>query len=137
IIRGEVAPDKPTEGQNRLLLDAGEFFKSQLLDWLGETQVDERRRLEDFLTALKRWLVLVEIRLEPDDDPQQIFETLNSLGTPLLNADLVKNLLFRGLADHEAAILYEETWRRFEDRAIFWRERVRQGRLLSPRIDLF
>src|SRR5439155_4380503 len=103
-----------------------EFFKSQLRDWLGETQVDERRRLEDFLTALKRWLVLVEIRLEPDDDPQQIFETLNSLGTPLLNADLVKNLLFRGMSDTDAMRLYERTWRQFEDKALFWRDRVRQ-----------
>jgi len=136
IIRGEAA-DVPTEGQNRLLLEAGEFFKNQLRDWLADTEGDERRNFEDLLTALKRWLVLVEIRLEPDDDPQQIFETLNSLGTPLLNADLVKNLLLRGMSDTETEALYEKTWRHFEDKALFWRDRVRQGRLLTPRIDLF
>src|SRR5207249_5772762 len=33
--------------------------------------------------------------------------------------------------------LYEQTWRHFEDKTLFWRDRVRQGRLLTPRIDLF
>lgn len=137
VVRGEDISAVPSEGQNRLLLDAAEFFRRQLRDWLGENPSDDRRSLEDMLTALKRFLVLVEIRLEPDDDPQQIFETLNSLGTPLLNADLVKNLLFRGMSDRDTAQLYEQTWRPFEDKALFWRDRVRQGRLLTPRIDLF
>lgn len=40
---------------------------------------------------------MVVINLEDKDDAQEIFETLNAMGTPLLPADLVKNFLF-----HEA-----------------------------------
>ena len=52
------------------------------------------RGLETPYTAIKDHLHLVVIDLEEADDAQEIFETLNALGTPLLPADLVKNFLF-------------------------------------------
>jgi uncharacterized protein with ParB-like and HNH nuclease domain len=39
-------------------------------------------------------LQVVSINLEPGDNPQVIFETLNARGTPLLAMDLVKNAVF-------------------------------------------
>jgi hypothetical protein len=84
-------------------------------------------------------LHLVAIDLEKEDDAQEIFETLNALGTPLLTADLVKNYLFR-LANRRkenTEKLYEQFWATYDEDKGYWREQVRQGRLKRPRIDTF
>lgn len=96
-----------------------------------------KARLVECFGALKNSLQVVAIDLEPGDDPQVIFETLNSRGEPLLPADLLRNFIFlraaRGGESQEP--LYQEYWARFDDP--FWREEVKQGRLLRPRSDLF
>ena len=51
-------------------------------------------RLEALLEVLTRSLELVVIELEERDDPQVIFETLNSGGEPLLPSDLIRNFVF-------------------------------------------
>lgn len=94
-------------------------------------------RLEECFQALKNVLQVVAIDLDPDDDPQVIFETLNARGEPLLPADLLRNYIFlraarQGESQEE---LYDEFWRRFDED--FWRQQVRQGRLYRPRSDLF
>ena len=43
----------------------------------------------------QRYLRAVVIHLDPGDNAQGIFETLNHRGAPLLAADLIKNLVFR------------------------------------------
>ncbi len=76
--------------------------------------------------------------MEKDDDAQvTIFETLNARGEPLLPADLLRNYIFlRAARLHEPQeALYEKYWRGFDDE--FWRQEVRQGRLIRPRSDLF
>lgn len=94
-------------------------------------------RLDECLQAVKNALQVVVIDLDPDDDPQVIFETLNFRGEPLLPADLLRNFIFLRAArqgePHEA--LYNEYWRRFDD--LFWHQEVRQGRLYHPRSNLF
>lgn len=94
-------------------------------------------RLEVCFTALKNELQVVAIDLEQGDDAQVIFETLNARGEPLLPADLLRNFIFLRAArlGEPQESLYEEFWRPFDDE--FWREEVKQGRLLRPRSDLF
>jgi uncharacterized protein with ParB-like and HNH nuclease domain len=88
-------------------------------------------RLRALLTALREDLNVVVIDLEEDDDAQEIFETLNALGTPLLPADLVKNFLFRlaVLQGEDPLKLYTQYWKNFDDEKSYWRKEVRQGRL--------
>ena len=65
---------------------------------------------------------MVAITLEPGDNAQVIFETLNARGTPLLALDLVKNAVFQEAARHVANVdsLYEEVWKpQLEDD--YWR----------------
>ncbi len=66
-----------------------------------------------------------------------IFETLNARGEPLLPADLLRNFIFlrAARADLNQESLYEEFWKPFDDP--FWRQEVKQGRLVRPRSDLF
>ena len=57
-------------------------------------------------------LLLVSITLDRgNDDPQAIFESLNSTGKDLEESDLIRNHLLMGLASTEQARIYKEIWR--------------------------
>lgn len=122
--------------KNSRIVQAHEFFQLQIREWLMEPDVASRRvaALETALTGL---LQMVVIDLEPHDDSHVIFETLNARGTPLIQSDLVKNfILYRAREeDHDEEKLYREYWRNLEDD--WWREDIRQGRLVRPRVDVF
>ena len=88
---------------------------------------------------MKQDTTLVVIDLDENDDAQEIFETLNALGAPLLPADLVKNYLFH-LAEakgENSEKLYHRYWEKFDSGKSYWRQEVRQGRLKRARLDLF
>lgn len=116
------------------------FFIEAVREWIGESSGDKLEiKLESLLTAMRQDLLIVVIDLGEKDDAQMIFETLNALGTPLLPADLVKNFLFHraeaeGLNTEE---LYKNYWNGFDENASYWRNKIRQGRLNRPRIDLY
>lgn len=58
---------------------------------------------------------IVEIGLElPADDPQSIFESMNSTGVSLTPGDLIRNYLLMGLAEQEQNDLYTEYWSKIE-----------------------
>lgn len=60
-------------------------------------------------------LIVVDIALERDtDDPQLIFESLNSTGLELSKADLIRNYLLMGLEPDVQQQIYEGHWRRME-----------------------
>jgi Protein of unknown function DUF262/Protein of unknown function (DUF1524) len=123
-----------------LIPNAYLYFHDTIDEWLGPAGTDGfRSRLDVLYTTMRDDIHLVVIDLEPQDDAQEIFETLNALGTPLLPADLVKNYLFH-LADAEEGQterLYELNWKQFDRERGYWRKEVRQGRLKRPRLDLF
>lgn len=123
--------------QNPLIVDTAKYFRTNAERWLETSGRSASESLEALLIVAKQRLELVEISLDRDDDAQQIFETLNALGTPLLPGDLVKNYLLRAVPEDEAALLYEKYWRRFEDNAGYWRLQVRPGRQRTTRLDLF
>lgn len=119
--------------------EAYRYFLGEVREW-AEVSGDPdkaRSRLNALTRTLSQNLKVVVIDLEPGDNAQVIFETLNFRGTPLLAADLIKNSIFRqaeaeGLDVDE---LYEKAWRRFD--SLEWRREVRQGRMKRPRIDVF
>jgi uncharacterized protein with ParB-like and HNH nuclease domain len=114
-----------------------EFFMGNDNEAAPEGNPSLAARLELSFTALKSLLKVVVIDLETGDDAQVIFETLNARGEPLLPADLLRNFIFLRAArlNEPQEQLYEKYWRKFDDS--FWREEVKQGRLLRPRSDLF
>jgi len=60
-------------------------------------------------------LVVVDIALSRDqDNPQLIFESMNSTGKELSQADLVRNYILMGLEPGLQTRLYEEYWRPME-----------------------
>lgn len=127
------------------MVDAYFFFHYQLAEFfLGDGselplahEVPLDSRLDECLRVLKSTLQVVVIDLEQNDDPQIIFETLNSRGEPLLPADLLRNFVFMRAAHQGESqeTLYKKYWKKFDDE--FWRNEIRQGRNLRPRSDLF
>ncbi|MEK6243075.1 MAG: DUF262 domain-containing protein [Pseudomonadota bacterium] len=60
-------------------------------------------------------LVVVDIALSRDqDNPQLIFESMNSTGKELSQADLIRNFILMGLDPTLQTRLYEEYWRPME-----------------------
>lgn len=60
-------------------------------------------------------LVVVDIALSRDqDNPQLIFESMNSTGKELSQADLIRNYILMGLEPTLQTRLYEEFWRPME-----------------------
>jgi hypothetical protein len=119
--------------------NAYRFFRGAIVDWANEGGDPSAigPRLEALSTALWKRLAIVTIDLDPGDNAQIIFETLNARGTPLLAADLIKNHLFQIATIQGAQIdaLFEKYWESLD--SDWWREEVQQGRLKRPRIDIF
>ena len=60
-------------------------------------------------------LMIVDIALSRDqDNPQLIFESMNSTGRALSQADLIRNFILMGLAPAQQTRLYEAHWRPME-----------------------
>ncbi|MBK8483499.1 MAG: DUF262 domain-containing protein [Saprospiraceae bacterium] len=63
-------------------------------------------------------LLFVEISLERGkDDPQRIFESLNSTGLELSQADLIRNYILMGLEPSEQVRIFESFWEIIESNA--------------------
>lgn len=78
--------------------------------WIAEGKAD--------LTTLCRGLaklIVVDIALTRDqDNPQLIFESMNSTGKELSQADLIRNFILMGLEPVLQTKLYEQFWRPME-----------------------
>ena len=74
--------------------------------------------LKGDLTILCRGLaklIIVDISLSREqDNPQLIFESMNSTGRELTQADLIRNFILMGLEPEHQTRLYEEHWRPME-----------------------
>lgn len=95
----------PAEGSTRVL----ENFK--LFQSLIAENADE---LEAICKGLSK-LVIVEVALDrSQDNPQLIFESMNSTGLELSQADLIRNFILMGLEPRLQTELYTSYWRPME-----------------------
>ena len=98
---------QPRPNEHSLRIEANfEFFKERVAD------------AKDDLPAICKGLaklVIVDIALSRDqDNPQLIFESLNSTGRELSQADLIRNFILMGLEPQLQTKLYEQYWRPME-----------------------
>lgn len=115
-------------------------FRGRIARHLTVEGVYNETRLQVLFEALKDGLAVVSIELEGGDDPQTIFETLNSRGVPLSPADLLRNFIFqraKGMGQSDGSLnidkLYEKHWLPL-DRA-FWNQQASRGRQTRTRLD--
>lgn len=94
------------------------FFRSSIYD----------DNFELILRGLNR-LIFVEISLERDkDDPQRIFESLNSTGLDLSQSDLIRNFILMDLPPKDQNRIFETIWNPIEENA---KDIIKQSSLVS------
>jgi len=95
------------EGENsKRVLENFQYFKSKI----------NSNNIEDVYNGLMR-LFIVDVALEKDvDNPQLIFESLNSTGLDLSQADLIRNYVLMGQEVGLQTELYEKYWFPMEQR---------------------
>ncbi|MGL2580073.1 GmrSD restriction endonuclease domain-containing protein [Helicobacter pylori] len=72
-------------------------------------------KLETIFKGLDK-LMVVEISLERGkDNPQLIFESMNSTGKDLTQTDLIRNYILMGLEPEKQKIFYNKYWRAMEE----------------------
>ena len=96
----------------------GSHERSIRIDENFEFFEDAIKSLNGNLDSLCRGLekvMIVDISLSRgQDDPQLIFESMNSTGKELSQADLIRNFILMGLEPIKQTRLYEEHWRPME-----------------------
>lgn len=113
------------------MADCHAFFNKSALDYLGVPDGREQR-CQNLLDALEFKLETALLTLDPSEQPNVVFETLNARAEPLKPSELVKNTIMyegRVTEDEERA---SALWnRQFEDS--WWGETTGQ----DSKLDLF
>ncbi|OGR41969.1 MAG: hypothetical protein A2X35_11730 [Elusimicrobia bacterium GWA2_61_42] len=87
---------------------------TQNFDLFSELIAEQKGDLVPVCRGLAK-LVVVDVALSRDqDNPQLIFESMNSTGKELSQADLIRNFILMGLEPNLQTRLYEEFWRPME-----------------------
>lgn len=80
---------------------------------LKDAILESNCSLEDIYKAMT-YLDIVYISLDRHENPQVIFESLNSTGLSLTQADLIRNFILMGLDYDEQTELYRKYWTKIE-----------------------
>lgn len=59
-------------------------------------------------------LLIVDVSLDPKDNPQLIFESMNSTGRELTQADMIRNFILMGMEPNNQDQLYNDHWQPME-----------------------
>lgn len=105
--------DVPADFRNSIV------YRNYLLFLKEINSLDEEKKRDLLERGLTKFSI-ISIQLEPDknkwENPQEIFESMNSLGKPLSLADLVRNYLLMGKSSKAQTKLYNEYWLTLERR---------------------
>lgn len=89
--------------QDRNIVKNYKFFKEIISNYSNE-------EIEYLLAGLDK-IIYVDIALEKDkDDPQKIFESLNSTGLDLSQGDLIRNYILMDLEREKQNLIYKNLW---------------------------
>ena len=78
-----------------------------------QKQLKPQITIEHYITAIQRLnvaVIFLDERPFKGEDPQIIFETLNSLGKPLTLSDLVRNFVLLRIESDKQTEIYEKIW---------------------------
>ncbi len=107
LIEGKELPEE----SSKRIVENNQYFEDQV-----------RNSGLDLMTIYKgiEKLIIVDISLNREhDNPQLIFESLNSTGLELSQADLIRNYILMGLEPQEQNELYQDFWHAKELKEIF------------------
>ena len=111
------------QDQNSSITDAYVYFNGKIETYLAK---EDLSKLQSLMDALAYNFHVVQVKLEPNDDPQQIFGSINGTGRILDEFDLLRNDLFLRVNDKKKQEnWYKKYWCCFDEDE-FWAE---DGRL--------
>jgi len=102
------------------------LFSEDENDYIGDSQVTRNYRyfydvilrneitIDELMDALSK-LIIIDILLNEEDDPQLIFESLNSTGLALSESDKIRNFVLMALALHDQRKYYTSYWEKIEN----------------------
>lgn len=107
------------------IVQAYNFFKEKI----DITKVDRQVILNN--------IMFVGIDLAAEEDEQQIFDTINSLGVRLTTAELLKNYFFDRTEIASYNTFWKEVFEKDDETIKYWDREITTGRLSRTFIDLF
>lgn len=110
------------------VLNAWLYLKEKVLSLSPDKAAELQKRISKYVR-------FVYITLNEDDDEQQIFDTINSLGVDLTTGELLKNYFF----DRNNEIVYSTMWAPVFERANsdYWSDSLTKGRIKESNIEQF
>lgn len=123
-------------------VDDGEIEKAQLpriieLYYYFKGKIDvaefEEEKWKEVLNKLK----FIDITLGQDEDEQQIFDTINSLGVRLTTTELLKNYFFDEKNEDAYKRLWKSVFEKDAEQKDYWDYEVAGGSEKTPLSDLF
>lgn len=69
--------------------------------------------IDELLNGIEK-LTVIDISIDPADNPQLVFESINSTGLDLTEGDKVRNFILMGLTNEQQAAYYEKYWKKIE-----------------------
>lgn len=74
----------------------------------------DKRGLDKYIAALEQFEIAVLTLVAGDDNPQRVFESINSTGKPLEAGDKIRNFALMLNSDESRSHVYNEYWRPIE-----------------------
>ncbi|RVY45475.1 DUF262 and DUF1524 domain-containing protein [Helicobacter pylori] len=115
---------KPSEPSLKIVENFKLFEK-----WISENT----DKLETIFKGLEK-LMIVWIASKKEEDPQLIFESMNSKGIELTQADLIRNYIIMETEDEKQEDFYNQYWRAMEKD---FKQSEKQSKKQSKKQDLF
>lgn len=89
------------------------------------------------VNVINQKIQFVYIELDENEDEQQVFDTINSLGVRLTTSELLKNYFFQRNNVDE----YEKSWaaifEKDDETRLYWEQELEAGRMKRSLIDIF
>ena len=111
----------------------GESNITQAYNYFKDNLVPDDLNLDSILSNV----LFVGIDLSQEEDEQQIFDTINSLGVKLTTAELLKNYFFNRDDIEKYNEYWKEVFEKDEETKNYWDREIIAGRLRRTFIDLF
>lgn len=112
------------DGDNRII-EAYEYLKNHISSFTL-----------DYETIITNILFVV-IDIEENEDEQQIFETINSVGRKLTTGELLKNFIFKDSDIEKYKDIWVPTFEKDEDSIKYWDSTITAGRIRRSNTESF
>lgn len=99
------------EEKNSNVYKAFDIIKKRLNKWKNDE--NKKYEFDTILNAIDKFKI-VWIQLKKTEEPQQVFESINSTGVNLTPADLIRNFVLMNKDDKTQTEMYDKYWKHIE-----------------------